>query len=51
MSLSVFCLVLALVLFLLATLKVGDGKFNLTAGGLFFLTLAQVLGGFAALHT
>lgn len=47
MSLSFLFLIVALVLFGIASFSVPTGRFNLVAAGLFFTTLAAVIGGVA----
>ncbi len=45
MSFALVCVIVALVLFLLASFNVPSSRINLVALGLAFLTLAQLLGG------
>jgi hypothetical protein len=49
MTLSLICLIVALVFFALAAFNVPT-KINLVAAGLFFATLASVIGGAIAIH-
>ena len=42
--LSLLCILLALVLFALAARRVGDPKYDLGWAGLFFVTLAGLIG-------
>ena len=44
MSLRFFCQVIALVMFAVAALGIGTGRFSLIAGGLFFLTAGELWG-------
>jgi hypothetical protein len=43
LSIDLGCLIIALVFFALAAFSVPSGRFNLTAAGLFFLTLQMVV--------
>lgn len=43
LTVRLFCLLLAAVLFAVAAIGVGSGRFNLVAGGLFFLAVAEIV--------
>lgn len=44
LTVRTLCLGLAIVLFGVAAIGVGSGRFSLTAAGLFFLGLAELVG-------
>lgn len=43
LTVQLFCLLLAAILFAVAALGVGSGRFNLIAAGLFFMAVAAMV--------